>query len=232
VPYSETYHTPVELDEAGIAGATAAFAQAARRALDAGFRVLEIHAAHGYLLQEFLSPLSNRRTDRYGGSFENRIRLLGDVVVGVRKVWPERFPLLVRISAVDWADGGWTLDDSVALAGVLRGLGVDLVDCSSGGNAHGARIPAGPGFQTAFAERIRRETGMPTGAVGFITDPAQADHIIRSGQADMVLLAREMLRDPYWPLRAAAALGRPASWPAQYLRAAPKDSPARERAAE
>jgi 2,4-dienoyl-CoA reductase-like NADH-dependent reductase (Old Yellow Enzyme family) len=230
VPYSETYHTPVELDLSGIAAATTAFAEAARRALGAGFRVLEIHAAHGYLLQEFLSPISNHRTDRYGGAFENRIRFLTEVVGAVRQVWPDRLPLLVRISAVDWADGGWTLDDSVALARVLGGLGVDLVDCSSGGNAHGGRIPAGPGYQAGFAERIRRETGVPTGAVGFITDPAQADHVIRSGQADLVLLARELLRDPYWPLRAAAALGRSASWPAQYLRAAPAGSPARERA--
>ena len=194
---------------------------AAARAREAGFRVLEIHAAHGYLLSEFLSPLANRRTDEYGGSLENRIRLLLEVVRAIRGAWPQSAPLFVRISATDWTEGGWTLDDSVVLAGHLKDSGVDLVDCSSGGNVPPSRIPVGPGYQTPFAERIRREAKILTGAVGMITAPAQADHIIRTGQADVVLMAREFLRDPYWPLRAARELGYPLPWPVQYVRAAP-----------
>ncbi len=228
VPYNDDYPMPDALDEAGIARVVTGFREAAGRALEAGFRVIEIHAAHGYLLHEFLSPWSNRRTDRWGGSFENRIRLLKDVVEAVRSVWPERHALFVRISATDWKEGAWDLDQSVALARELKGLGVDLVDCSSGGNVHGVKIPIGPGYQTRLAERVRREAGIPTGAVGLITEPVQADHIVRTGQADLVILARELLRDPYWPLRAARELGRPASWPVQYLRAAPADSPRRE----
>jgi len=204
---------------------TDAFGAAARRAIQAGFDLIEIHAAHGYLLQEFLSPLSNRRTDAYGGSFENRVRLLTEVVDVVRSEWTG--PLFVRISATDWMEGGWSVDDSVELAKVLKAHGVDLIDVSSGGVVPGAKIPAGPGYQTPFAERIRREAGIPTGAVGFIVEPAQADHIIRNGQADLVLLAREMLRDPYWSMHAAARLGKTASWPVQYLRAAPAGSAAR-----
>ena len=204
-----------------------AFADAARRADTAGFDFVEIHAAHGYLLHEFLSPLANQRTDQYGGSFDNRIRLLLEVADAVRAAWPDHLPLFVRISATDWAEGGWTPDESVELARRLREHGVDLVDVSSGGQVPNAKIPVGPGFQVPFAARIRKEAGIPTAAVGMITEPQQANDIIANGEADMVLLAREMLRDPYWPLHAAAALGETASWPVQYLRAAPQGSTAR-----
>ena len=180
---------------------------------------MEIHGAHGYLIHEFLSPLSNRRTDEYGGTLDNRLRFALEVTEAVRGAWPANLPLFFRISATDWVPGGWTGDDSVELVRRLRSLGVDLVDCSSGGNAADARIPLGPGYQVPFAERIRRETGMPTGAVGLITTPEQADEIIRSGQADLVLLAREFLRDPYFGLHAAGALGEKPSPPAQYARA-------------
>jgi 2,4-dienoyl-CoA reductase-like NADH-dependent reductase (Old Yellow Enzyme family) len=189
--------------------------------------VIEIHAAHGYLISEFLSPLANHRKDEYGGSLENRMRLLLEVVRAVRGTWPENAPLFVRISATDWEESGWTLDDSVALARRLKDSGVDLIDCSSGGNVPPARIPVGPGYQTPFAERIRREARILTGAVGMITAPAQADHIIRTGQADVAILAREFLRDPYWPLRAARDLGYPVPWPVQYVRAAPHGAKAR-----
>ncbi|MGE0552448.1 MAG: NADH:flavin oxidoreductase/NADH oxidase [Gemmatimonadales bacterium] len=224
VAYSDDYPAPRALEEAEIAGLVSAFRAAARRADAAGFDVVELHAAHGYLVHEFLSPVSNRRGDRYGGSFENRIRFLLEIVTATREVWPERKPLFVRISATDWVKGGWSVDDSVELARRLGPLGVDLIDCSSGGNVTGVRYPVGPGYQAAFAERIRREAGIPTGAVGMITEPAQADQIVRSGQADLVLLARELLRDPYWPMRAARALGVPMPWPIQYLRAAPAGS--------
>jgi 2,4-dienoyl-CoA reductase-like NADH-dependent reductase (Old Yellow Enzyme family) len=180
-------------------------------------------------LQEFLSPISNRRTDRYGGTFDNRIRLLCEVVSEVRKVWPERLPLFVRISSTDWHDAGWSMDESVELARRLGPLGVDLIDCSSGGNVPNVKIPLASGYQTPFAERIRREAGIATAAVGMITSTAQADHIVATGQADMVFIAREMLRDPYMPLRAAHELGRTISWPKQYLRSAPANSPRRER---
>jgi 2,4-dienoyl-CoA reductase-like NADH-dependent reductase (Old Yellow Enzyme family) len=226
VPFDDGCIVPAELDEEGIQAIAAAFVQAARRSLLAGFRVVEVHAAHGYLLHQFLSPLSNRRSDRYGGSFENRTRLLRDIVAAVRNVWPDHLPLLVRISATDWVEGGWDVDQSLELVRQLLPLGVDLIDCSSGGSAPHARIPLGPGYQTSFAEQIRRETGGLTGAVGLITSPAQADHIIRSGQADLVLLARELLRDPYWPLRAARELGHLVPWPAQYVRSAPAHTPA------
>jgi 2,4-dienoyl-CoA reductase-like NADH-dependent reductase (Old Yellow Enzyme family) len=204
-----------------------AFEEAARRATESGFRVIEVHAAHGYLLHQFLSPLSNQRTDRYGGSFDNRSRLLHEVIIAVRKRWPERLPLFVRISATDWAEGGWDIEQSVELSRNLGQLGVDLIDCSSGGTLPRVSIPTGPGYQTAFAERIRRETGMFTAAVGMVTAPSQADHIIRNGQADLVVLARELLRDPYWPLRAARELGHSIAWPSQYLRAGPKGSSGR-----
>jgi 2,4-dienoyl-CoA reductase-like NADH-dependent reductase (Old Yellow Enzyme family) len=217
--FSEHYGKPQELDAAGIAEVKEAFAAATRRALKAGFDIIEIHAAHGYLLHEFLSPLSNQRTDNYGGSFENRIRLLVETVDAVRAVWPAALPLFVRISATDWTEGGWDIDQSVALARVLKQHGVDLIDTSSGGNVSGATIPTGPGYQVPFADRIRREAGVSTGAVGQITGAAQADQIIRIGQADIILLARELLRDPYWPLHAAHELGAEISWPAQYLRA-------------
>ena len=222
VPFNEGDPPPAPLEKAQIAEIVEAFAAAARRALAAGFEVLEIHGAHGYLAHEFLSPLSNRRTDDYGGSFENRIRFLLEAVEAVRAVWPERLPYWVRISATDWKDGGWTGDDSVRLAAELKTRGVDLIDCSSGGSAPDAKIPVGPGFQVPFAERIRRETGILTGAVGMITGPRQAEEIIASGQADVVLLAREFLRDPYWPLHAARALGVELEPPVQYARAFPK----------
>lgn len=224
--FSEDYPKPQPLTLAGIRSVTEGFARAARRAREAGFDVIEIHGAHGYLIHEFLSPFSNHRRDEYGGSFENRTRLACEVVKAVREAWPQRLPLFIRISATDWEEGGWDPAQSVELARQLKPLGIDLVDCSSGGNLLHASIPAGPGFQTPFAERIRHEAGILTGSVGFITAPAQADHIIRSGQADLVLLAREMLRDPYWPLRAARELGYPTTWPVQYLRAAPEGSEA------
>ena len=204
-----------------------AFRAAATRAREAGFDVAEIHAAHGYLIHEFLSPLSNTRSDEYGGRFDNRARLCLEVVDAVRAVWPDRLPVFVRISSTDWTDGGWDIEQSVELARRLRDRGVDLIDCSSGGNVATATIPLGPGYQVPFAERIRREAGIPTGAVGLITEPRQADEIVSRGQADCVLLARELLRDPYWPLRAARELGHPMDWPAQYLRAAPHGSAAR-----
>jgi 2,4-dienoyl-CoA reductase-like NADH-dependent reductase (Old Yellow Enzyme family) len=219
--FAPTYAVPKALDHSEIASITAAFAQGAHRALSAGFDLVEIHAAHGYLLHEFLSPLSNQRTDAYGGSFENRARLLLEVTDAVRGAWPSHLPLSVRISATDWTDGGWTIDDSVALARLLRVRDVDIVDVSSGGNVPRVQIPVAPGYQVPFAARIRAEAGLPTAAVGMITEPTQANTIIQSGQADMVFLAREFLRDPYWPVHAAAALSEPASWPEQYLRAAP-----------
>lgn len=227
IPFSETYSTPKALDEAEIAGTISAFADAAKRANTAGFDFVEIHAAHGYLLHEFLSPISNQRTDQYGGSFDNRIRLPLEVTDAVRSAWPDHLPLFVRISATDWAEGGWTADESVELARHLREHGVDLVDVSSGGLVPHAKIPAGPGFQVPFAQRVRKEAGLPTAAVGLITEPQQANDIIAKGEADIVLLAREMLRDPYWPLHAAEALGETVSWPVQYLRAAPRGSTAR-----
>ena len=220
--FSETYPMPLQLTRDGIAEVVAAFAASARRACRAGFRVVEVHAAHGYLIHEFLSPLSNKREDDYGGSFENRTRLCRDVLTAVRAAWPNELPVFVRISASDWVDGGWTLDESVRLAAKLKEMGVDLVDCSSGGNVPHAEIPVGPGYQVPFADRIRRDAGIMTGAVGMITSPVQADHIVRTGQADAVIMAREFLRDPYWPLRAARELNRTIAWPVQYLRAAPK----------
>jgi 2,4-dienoyl-CoA reductase-like NADH-dependent reductase (Old Yellow Enzyme family) len=228
IPFSETYPMPQALTLEGIQEVVAAFADATRRACRAGFRVIEIHAAHGYLINEFLSPLSNQREDKYGGSFENRIRLCREVVTAVRSAWPKGLPVFIRISATDWVEGGWTIEESVRLARELKEMGVDLVDCSSGGNAFHAKIPVGPGYQTEFAERIRREAGIMTGAVGMITSPEQAEHIIRTGQADAVIMAREFLRDPYWPLRAANELGQPIAWPVQYLRAAPKGAQPRE----
>ena len=227
IPFTANYPQPQQLDRAGIAAIAAAFREAALRAGRAGFDVIEIHSAHGYLLHEFLSPISNHRSDEYGGSFENRVRLLLEVVASVREVWPAPRPLFVRFSATDWTEGGWDLPESVRLAALLRDRGVDLIDVSSGGNVPAAAIPVGPGFQTPFSEAIRKETGILTGAVGMITDPAQAAHIIRTGQADLIFMAREFLRDPYWPLHAAQSLGEATSWPVQYLRAAPPKSPAR-----
>lgn len=219
VPFAEGYQSPHTLSVDEVKALVEAFAAAAGRSESAGAQVVEIHAAHGYLLHSFLSPLSNHRQDEYGGSFANRTRFLRDVVTATRKVWPERYPLFVRISSTDWVEGGWTLEDSIALASLLKPLGVDLIDCSSGGNVGGVKIPVAPGYQVPFAEGIRRETGIATGAVGMITDPHQADQIIRNGQADVVFLARQFLRDPYWPLTAARALGREIKWPVQYERA-------------
>jgi 2,4-dienoyl-CoA reductase-like NADH-dependent reductase (Old Yellow Enzyme family) len=227
IAFSDTYAKPDELTVEQIKAVQNAFAVAAERAATAGFDVIEIHAAHGYLIHEFLSPFSNRRVDAYGGSFENRTRFLRECVAAVRRSAPERCPLFVRISATDWAERGWDIDQSVELARLLLALGVDVIDCSSGGNLEKADIPVGPGYQTPFAERIRREANIATAAVGMITSPAQADQIIRNDQADIVLLAREMLRDPYWPLHAAQELGQVAAWPRQYLRAAPTGTPER-----
>jgi 2,4-dienoyl-CoA reductase-like NADH-dependent reductase (Old Yellow Enzyme family) len=228
IPFSDGYPMPAALDLNGIRAVVKSFADAARRACDAGFGAIEIHAAHGYLLHEFLSPLSNQRTDSYGGSFENRTRLLREVITAVRRVWPESAPLFLRISATDWIEGGWDLEQSIRLAELAGPLGVDLIDCSSGGLASGAKIPIRAGYQVPFADEIRRRTGLLTGAVGLITTAAQADLILREGKADVVLLAREFLRQPYWPLHVARELGFPCSWPAQYLRAAPDGTPQRE----
>lgn len=219
IAFAEGYQIPHALTVAEIASTVEAFAAAAARAHAAGAKLIEIHAAHGYLLNSFLSPLSNHRNDAYGGSFANRARIVCEVVTAIRKIWPEAYPLFMRISATDWTDEGWDLEDSVELAKTVHPLGVDLLDCSSGGNIAGVRIPVGPGYQAAFAERVRRESGILTGAVGVITDPAQADTIIRSGQADVVFLARQFLREPYWPLLAARALGQDIQWPEQYERA-------------
>jgi len=219
VPFAPGHPLPAPLDAAGIAQVTRAFADAARRALAAGFRMVELHLAHGYLAHQFMSPLSNRREDGYGGPLANRIRFAREVTGAVREVWPERLPILARVSATDWVEGGWTVDEVVELARALKELGADLVDVSSGGTSPTAKVPAGPGYQTAFAERVRREAGVATGAVGMITSPEQAEHILRTGQADLVLLAREMLRDPYWALHAAQRVRGEVRWPDPYLRA-------------
>jgi len=216
--FDEGYPTPLALDQAGIDRVVAAFAAAAGRMLDAGAEIVEIHGAHGYLLHQFLSPLSNRRDDRYGGNFGNRTRLVKEVVGAVREVWPENLPLYLRISATDWVDGGWDIDQSVALAREVKTLGVDLIDCSSGGAVPDAAIPVGPGFQVPFAERIRTEADIATGAVGLITEAGQAEEFIREGRADLVLMAREFLRHPQWPLHAAVELGVTPALPKQYER--------------
>ena len=221
IPFDAGYQTPVALDVSGIQDIVTAFADAARRALDAGFQLIELHGAHGYLISEFLSPFSNTRTDQYGGSFENRTRLLREIIEAVRGPWPEQLPLFLRISASEWTEGAWDVEQSVELARIVAPLGVDLIDCSSGGNIAKVRIPLGPGYQVPLAERVRKDSGVPTGAVGLITSATQADEIVHSGKADVVLLAREELRDPYWPLHAAQALGATIEWPAQYLRAKP-----------
>ena len=219
VAFTDSEILPLELDKAGIEKVKADFKAATERAIKAGFDVIELHGAHGYLIHEFLSPISNKRTDEYGGSFENRIRFLLEVLASVQEVWSEDKPLFVRISASDWTEGGWTGNDSSALAKILKEKGVDLVDCSSGGNVAGAKIPLEPGYQVPFAEKVRKETGVLTGAVGLITEPLQADSIIQTGHADMVFFARELLRDPYFPLRAAHVLGHEVKWPLQYERA-------------
>jgi 2,4-dienoyl-CoA reductase-like NADH-dependent reductase (Old Yellow Enzyme family) len=220
--FAAHYPMPQALSTDGIQNIVSAFAAAARRACQAGFRVAEIHAAHGYLIHQFLSPFSNRRTDAYGGSFENRTRILREILAAVRSSWPDNAPLFVRISATEWLDGGWDIQQSVELARQLKELGADLIDCSSGGNVPQATIRVGPGYQTHFAERIRREANILTGSLGMITSSVQAEHILVTGQADAVVIARELLRDPYWPLRAARELRQAVSWPVQYLRAAPE----------
>ncbi len=218
--FHDEYPLPHALDRAGMDKIVADFTTAAHRAAHAGFLLAEVHAAHGYLAHEFLSPLSNHRTDEYGGSLANRAKFPLEIIRAVRAAFPEHLPVWVRISATDWVDGGLSIDDTVAFARLVQAEGIDLLDVSSGGNDPRQQIPLGPGYQVAFADRIRRETSLATGAVGMITDPAQADQIIRTGQADVVLLARELLRDPYWPLRAADHLHHPASYPVQYERAA------------
>jgi 2,4-dienoyl-CoA reductase-like NADH-dependent reductase (Old Yellow Enzyme family) len=227
VPFSDTYPHPHALTTDGIAAVVAAFADAARRAHAAGFRVIEIHGAHGYLLHSFLSPLSNHRDDAYGGGFEHRIRLALEVTRAVRGAVPEVMPVLMRVSATDWAEAGWDIEECVDLARRLRAEGVDLIDCSSGGNVVHQRIPVAPGYQVPFAARIRAEAGIPTAAVGLITSPTQAEQILADEAADMVVLAREFLRNPRWAQTAAQALGHALPWPPQYLRAAPPGTPAR-----
>jgi 2,4-dienoyl-CoA reductase-like NADH-dependent reductase (Old Yellow Enzyme family) len=218
--FHDEYPLPHALDRSGMDKIVADFTAAAHRAATAGFLLAEVHAAHGYLAHEFLSPISNTRTDEYGGSLANRARFPLEIIRAVRAAFPAHLPVWVRVSAVDWVDGGLTIEDSVEFARLVKAEGIDLLDVSSGGNDPRQQIPIGAGYQVAFADRIRRETGLATGAVGMITDPAQADQIIRTRQADVVLLARELLREPYWPLRAADQLHHPASWPVQYERAA------------
>jgi 2,4-dienoyl-CoA reductase-like NADH-dependent reductase (Old Yellow Enzyme family) len=219
VAFSDDYPMPRALDAGGIAKVVADFVAASERARAAGFTVIEVHAAHGYLLHEFLSPLSNHRDDAYGGTLANRARLLREVVAAVRGAWPAPAPLVVRVSATDWAEGGWDIDECIELARWLGQDGVDLIDCSSGGNVPNATIPIGPGYQVPFAARIRREAGIATGAVGLITGARQAESILENGEADLVSFARELLRDPYFPRRAAAELGARIEGPVQYARA-------------
>ncbi len=230
--FDDSYPTPRALAEADIAAVIEAFANGARRTQEAGGSVIELHGAHGYLLHQFLSPLINTRADRWGGSFDNRTRLIREVARAVRGVWPERFPLFVRVSATDYMPGGWDVEQTVELARLLKTDGVDLIDVSSGGAVPVPRgtIPVGPLYQTDFAERVKREAGIPTGAVGMIVEPADAEAIVADGRADLVLLARELLRDPYWPLAAATALGVPAAFPPQYERAAGPRATMRESA--
>ncbi len=219
IPFNEKHAIPHELSRSEIKEKQTAFINAAKRAKEAGFEWLEIHAAHGYLIHNFYSPISNQRTDEYGGSFENRTRFLRETVQGVREVWPDAYPLAVRISGTDWVEGGWSIPDSVELAIQLKSEGVDLIDCSSGGNVPRVAIPEGAGYQVPISDAVRHGANVLTAAVGMITAPAQADEIIRNGQADVVLLGRELLRDPYWPLHAAQVLKQPAPVPQQYLRA-------------
>jgi len=219
IAFSEDKDTPQALTQEGIDNITVAFKAATKRALQAGFKIIEIHGAHGYLINEFMSPLSNKRTDKYGGSFENRITLLLEVIAAIRSEWPEDLPLFLRISASDWTEGGWTVEDSVKLAGIVKEKGVDLMDCSSGGISSTAKIPAGPNYQVPFAAAVKK-TGIITGTVGVITTPQQAEEILEKGEADLIIMAREFLRDPYFPLRAAAELDYDEMpWPKQYKRA-------------
>jgi 2,4-dienoyl-CoA reductase-like NADH-dependent reductase (Old Yellow Enzyme family) len=219
VPFAPTEEAPQALDKAGIEKVKADFKVAAARALKAGFKLIEIHGAHGYLVHQFLSPVSNQRTDEYGGLFENRVRLLIEIIDEIKQVWPADLPIFVRLSTTEWTEGGWSIEDSVELGKLLKQKGIDLVDSSTGGNVIGAKIPVGPGYQVPFAEQVRKQAGIDTGAVGMITEAQQANQIIETGQADLVLLAREMLRDPHFPLRAAHELGYDVKWPVQYERA-------------
>jgi 2,4-dienoyl-CoA reductase-like NADH-dependent reductase (Old Yellow Enzyme family) len=221
LPFDAGHPPPREMTPDDIERVTREFAAAAERAVEAGFRVIEVHAAHGYLLHEFLSPLSNRRTDEYGGSLENRIRFPLRVVRAVREAIPAERPVFVRISATDWVEGGWDLPQSIALSKRLKAEGVDLVDCSSGGLVPGAKIPTAPGYQVPFAEAIRRDAGIATAAVGMITEPRQAEEILETGKADAIVMARAFLREPYWPQRAARELGEDLEWPVPYGRAKP-----------
>ena len=219
IPFQPGDSEPLAMSMTDIRKVISDFSRAASRALEAGYRVLEIHAAHGYLIHEFLSPLSNRRTDQYGGPFVNRIRLLREIVIGVKEVWPSNLPLFVRISATDWVEGGWNVEEAVQLAVILKEQGVDLIDCSSGGMVPDAVIPFGPGYQVEFAERIRRQAGIMTGTVGLITSALQAEDILQNGRADLVFFARELLRNPYFALSASKNAGIDIDWPKQYLRA-------------
>jgi len=219
IAFKEGEPAPKEMSTQDIKKLIEDFEKAAIRAKDAGFKIIEIHAAHGYLLNEFLSPLSNQRKDEWGGSFENRCRILMSIIDAIRKHWPEKFPLFVRISASDWDPNGWTIEDSVSLAAMIKDKGVDLIDCSSGGNVHGVKIPVAPLYQVPFAERIKKETSIMTGAVGMITNHEQVEAILENKQADLVLLARQLLRDPYFSLHAAKATGDMIDWPVQYERA-------------
>lgn len=220
IPFDPHHPMPEAMTTAQIAEVTRAFAAAAKRSLDAGFRLVELHAAHGYLIHEFLSPLSNRRTDDYGGSLENRARLLLEVVAAVRREWPAELPLLVRISATDWVEGGWDVAQTIEVARMLKATGqVDLIDCSSGGNDPAQKMVVGPGYQVPFAEAVRRDAGIATGAVGLIRDAQQAEAILANGQADMIVMGRKLMSEPYWPMQAAKALGFEYAWPKQYLRA-------------
>ena len=221
IPFNEGDSIPEALTTEGIKKVIDDFKAAAQRALSAGFKLVEIHGAHGYLIHEFLSPLSNQRTDEYGGSYENRIRLLTEITEAIQSVWPKELPVFVRISATDWAPGGWNENEAAQLATVLKTRGVDLIDCSSGGLVPGVKIPVGPGYQVQFAEKIKKEAGILTGAVGMITGAEQAEAILTKGEADLIIIARELLRDPYFPLRAAQQLGADTDWPVQYLRAKP-----------
>jgi len=221
LPFNEGNTIPEALNAAGILKVIEDFRAAAQRAVSAGFKVIEIHAAHGYLIHQFLSPYSNQRTDEYGGSFENRIKLLLEIIEAIQSVWPPQLPLFVRISATDWYDGGWNEQDSIRLAAILKDKGVDLIDCSSGGNIPGVKIPLKPGYQVHLSALLKKETGMLTGAVGLITGAEQAENILEKGEADLIIMAREMLRDPYFPLHAALELGADIQWPNQYLRAKP-----------
>jgi 2,4-dienoyl-CoA reductase-like NADH-dependent reductase (Old Yellow Enzyme family) len=217
--FYEEEDVPLALGGEGIKKVISDFKSAARRTLQAGYKIIEVHAAHGYLIHQFLSPLSNQRTDDYGGSFENRIRLLLEIVEAIRSEWPQNLPLFVRLSVTDWVEAGWTEQETLQLAAILKTIDVDLIDCSSGGSVPKAKIPFGPGFQVAFAGRIKKEAGIMTGAVGLITDVAQAEEILANDYADLILLARQSLRDPYFALHAAHALGEDIPWPVQYKRA-------------